>query len=327
MSAGTPRVTVLVPVYNQERFVGEAIESVLGQDFADFELLLVDDGSTDRTPEILREWAARDGRIRVVTLGGNRGIPGALNAGLQKARGELIARLDSDDLMTPGRLAAQLAVLESDPGVSLVSSAYELMSSDGRYLGTYREEHPHEMVVCLLNFFNIVGGGGHVMFRRADALAEGGFAVAYPSSEDYDLWVRLGRRGRIVTLPLIGMRQRDHDNRSLVRYGGVKRANWKGIMGRSLTSYLGRPIGDDEIAALITVWRHDGAPGASRVADRVMREAYRRFCGRVGEKDVRKRLRERIARQWLAGARHFANAGRRGEAWRYRFRALRWRYS
>src|ERR1700681_359089 len=122
-----PRVTVLMPVFNRERFVGEAIESVIGQDFTEFELLIVDDGSTDRTPQLLREWARRDSRIVIVTSPVNQGIPTALNAGLRHARAPYVARLDSDDIMMPRRLAAQAAILDTQPDVVLASCAYETM--------------------------------------------------------------------------------------------------------------------------------------------------------------------------------------------------------
>jgi len=320
----TPRVTVLLPVFNRERFVDEAIESVINQDFADFELLIVDDGSTDRTPQILHEWTQRDPRIVVVTLPHNQGIPSALNAGLHHARSEYIARLDSDDIIMPVRLAAQTAVLDSEPGVVLVSSAYETMDSDGNYLGTWRGDEPHEIVTFLLNFYNIVGGGGQVMFRRSEVLAEGGYNCDYPSSEDYDLWVRLLRRGRILTLPLIGMKQRQHSAQSIVQYASVKRANWTGIMRASLTRYLGRAISDEEINALITVWRHDGAKGMAPIANRIMREAFARFCCEHSDQTLRTCARKRIARQWLEGSRILAKAGHRWEAMRYAVRAVFW---
>src|SRR6202171_3622892 len=232
------RVTVLMPVFNRERFLDEAIQSVIAQDFADFELLIVDDGSTDGTPEMLRAWAQRDARIVVITSPQNQGIPAALNFGLDHARAPYVARLDSDDVMTPRRLAAQAAVLDSHPEVVLVSCAYETMDSEGNYLGTWRGDEPHEVVTYLLNFYNIVGGGGQVMFRRSEVIAEGGYASEYPSSEDYDLWVRLLRRGRILTLPLVGMRKRHHEANSRSRYASVKRANWSAIMRHSLAPYL-----------------------------------------------------------------------------------------
>jgi glycosyltransferase involved in cell wall biosynthesis len=319
-----PHVTVLMPVFNRERFVDEAIQSVIAQDFSDFELLIVDDGSTDRTPEILRAWAERDSRVVVIGTSENRGIPSALNLGLNHARGPLIARLDSDDLMMPRRLASQAAVLENQPEVVLASCAYELMDSDGNYLDTWRGEEPDEVVRYLLNFYNIVGGGGQVMFRRSDVLAEGGFACEYPSSEDYDMWVRLLRRGRILTLPLIGMRQRDHNARSIVQYAAVKRRNWAGIMKESLSRYLERPILDDEIAALITVWRHDGATGMAGIADKTMREAFARFRREHSDRELRKCVRDRTAREWLQGAREFKNAGHLAEASRFLAHAAWW---
>ncbi|HEX7832627.1 MAG TPA: glycosyltransferase family A protein, partial [Thermoanaerobaculia bacterium] len=171
-----PKVTVLIPVFNRETFVDEAIRSVVGQDFADFELLLVDDGSTDRTPEVLEAWRQRDSRVVVVTSAVNLGIPGALNLGLAHARGTYVARLDSDDFMMPRRLAAQVAVLEARPEVALVSCAYDVVNVDGKHLRTWKGDEPHEVAAFLLNFFNVIGGGGQVMFRLADVLEEGGFS-------------------------------------------------------------------------------------------------------------------------------------------------------
>jgi hypothetical protein len=313
-----------MPVFNRERFVDEAIQSVIAQDFADFELLIVDDGSTDRTPEILRAWAQRDARIVVITLPENQGIPAALNAGLHHARAPYVARLDSDDLMMPRRLAAQAAVLDSQPEIVLASTSYETMDSDGNYLGTWHGDEPHEVVTYLLNFYNIVGGGGQVMFRRAEVLAEGGYDCRYPSSEDYDLWSRLLRKGRILTLSMIGMRQRQHDARSVVQYAAVKRANWTAIMSRSLARYLGRPIRDEEITALITLWRHDGATGMAHTADRTMREAFARFRSEHADETLRRWARERTARQWMEGAQVFASAGQLAEATRFMARAAWW---
>jgi hypothetical protein len=319
-----PAVSILMPVFNRERFLEAAIESVLAQDFSDFELLIVDDGSRDRTPELLRIWSERDARIVVVTSDENLGIPGALNLGLQHARAPYIGRFDSDDLMMPGRLVAQAEVLDRAPEVVLVSCAYDVIDVDGRYLGTRREEEPHEVVLYILNFYNIVGGHGQVMFRRDDVLAIGAYDCRYPSSEDYDLWVRLLRRGRIVTLPLVGMRMREHDSRSIVQYAKVKRANWTAIMTGALGRHLGRPIGDDETAALITLWRHDGAMGMDSRADKTMREAFARFCLEHHDQVLRRRARDRTVRQWLEAAKHFARGGHGTEAARYVAQAASW---
>jgi Glycosyl transferase family 2 len=320
-----PAVTVLIPVFNRERFVEDAIRSVLDQDFADVELLLVDDGSTDRTPAVIDAWKKRDSRVVVVTAAANQGIPAALNLGLAHARGRYVARLDSDDLMMRGRLAAQAALLDARPDVSLASSAYDIVDERGGRLGTWTGGDPPEVTAFLLNFFNAVGGGGQVMFRLADVLAEGGYSRRYPSSEDYDLWVRLRRRGRIETLPLVGMAKRTHPDQSLQRYAERKRANWSGIMRAALEPYLRRPVRDDELAALITVWRRDGRAGMASRADEVMRAAVARFQDEVDDPSLHACVRSRIARQWSLGARTFAARGQALEAMHYLARAARWR--
>jgi glycosyltransferase involved in cell wall biosynthesis len=298
----TPAVTVLIPVFNRERFVDDAIRSVVGQDFDDLELLVVDDGSTDGTPAVLQAWRQRYPRVEVVTSPINQGITQALNLGHAHARGRSVARHDSDDLMTPHRPARPAAVLDARPDVALVSSAYDIVDVDGRELATWTGE-PAEVTAFLLNFFNVVGGGGQVMFRLADVRDEGGFACDYPSTEDYDLWVRLSRRGRIETLPLVGMTKRTHADQSLKRYASVKHAHWTAIMRSALAPYLRRPVRDDEIAALITLWRHDDGAGSCRIADRVMREALTRFQLDTPDPALQQRARRRIARQWYLAAR------------------------
>ena len=320
----TPAVTVLIPVFNRERFVDDAIRSVVEQDFTDVEVLLVDDGSTDRTPAVLESWRRRDARVVVVTSPTNQGIPDALNLGLAHARGTYVARLDSDDLMMPRRLAQQAAVLDARPDVALVSSAYDIVDVDGSHLATWTGEPP-EVTAFLLNFFNVVGGGGQVMFRLADVLEEGGYSPLYPSTEDYDLWVRLRRRGRIETLPLVGMTKRTHADQSLKRYAGVKRAHWTAIMRSALEPYLRRPVRDDEIAALISLWRHDGQPRSSRIADDTMREALARFRHDVPAPAPHARARRRIARQWYVAARLLLSRGHPLDAIAHAARAVRWR--
>jgi glycosyltransferase involved in cell wall biosynthesis len=323
----TPAITVLIPVFNRERLVDEAIRSVIEQDFDDFELLLVDDGSTDRTPEVLETWRQRDARVVVVTSPTNRGIPDALNLGLAHARGKYVARLDSDDLMRPQRLKQQAAILSSRPEVALVSSAYDIVNLEGHRLATWTGDPSSEVMRFLLNFFNAVGGGGQVMFRLADVLAQGGYSTAYPSTEDYDLWVRLLRRGRIETLPLVGMTKRTHPNQSLVRYGAFKHAHWTDIMRSALEPYLGRPVRADEIAALITVWRYDDRLGIARIADEVMHEAFARFRADVPDPALQARARRRIAWQWYLAARALISRGHALEGMQYLARAARWRLS
>jgi GT2 family glycosyltransferase len=321
-----PKVTVLIPVFNRERLVDEAIRSVIEQDFQDFELLLVDDGSTDGTPEVLERWKKLDPRIEIVTSPVNLGIPAALNLGLAHARGAYVARLDSDDLMLPHRLAAQAALLDTRPDVTLASSAYDIYDLDGTWLRTWKGDEPHEVMAFLLNFFNAVGGGGQVMFRLDEVRELGGYAVEYPAREDYDLWVRLLRRGRIETLPFAGMRKRTHSGQSDVRWDSVRRTHWTAIMRSSLEPFLERAVADDEIAALITLWRLDGSVGRARLAERVMKEALSRFQAQVPDLALQAHARRAIAHQWYLGARDFARRGHPLESLKYLARTVSWRF-
>ena len=111
-----PAVSVLMPVFNAERYVGEAIESILCQSFADFEVVVIDDGSTDDSPNILAGLAARDSRLRVLRQG-NSGVVAALNRGLKDCRAPLVARMDADDVAHPERLEQQLAFMKANPEI------------------------------------------------------------------------------------------------------------------------------------------------------------------------------------------------------------------
>src|ERR1700722_2543034 len=128
-----PLVTVLMPVYNAERFLGPAIGSVLSQTFVHFELLIVDDGSTGDTEQIIRSFPDR--RIRVLSNGANIGLIKSLNRGIGEAQGKYIARLDADDLCLPTRLADQVDVLENQCNVGLVASWTEVIDGDDRTKG------------------------------------------------------------------------------------------------------------------------------------------------------------------------------------------------
>jgi glycosyltransferase involved in cell wall biosynthesis len=318
-----PTVTVLIPVFNREVFVDKAIRSVVDQDYEDLEIVVVDDGSTDGTADVLALWAEHEPRVVVVTSASNQGIPAALNLGLSHARGKYIARQDSDDLMRPGRLAAQVALLETRGDVVLVSCAYDIVDAAGNYLGTWKSDEPHEVAVTLLGCFNVIGGGGQVMFRRTDVEAVGGFSLAYPAVEDYDLWVRLLRRGRLETLPLVGMTKCTHPGQTSKDIE-AKRAMWTSIMRSSLEPRLQRPVTDEEIAALISVWRHDRRPGMAATADRIMRDVFQQFQRDVRDPGLQSRLRRRIRRQWLVAARHLARRGHPIEAMIYLRRAAGW---
>jgi glycosyltransferase involved in cell wall biosynthesis len=206
-----------MPVYNAARFLAEAVESILGQTFADFEFLIVDDGSTDRSLTILQRYAARDRRIRL-TSRPNTGYTVALNGLLAQARGELLARMDADDVALPDRLARQVDYLRAHPHVVCVGSAVHLVDAAGRFLKSGHPGLDHEEIQrqalagdCPLNHPS-------VMMRRAAVEAVGGYHPEFEPAEDLDLWLRLGEVGRLTNLPDVLMKYRQHPASFSERY-------------------------------------------------------------------------------------------------------------
>jgi glycosyltransferase involved in cell wall biosynthesis len=319
-----PRVTILMPVYNGQRFVDEAIESVLGQGYDDFEFVIVDDGSTDATPSILAKWAARDARIAVHRSPRNEGIPAALNRGLAIARGEYVARQDADDLCVAGRLAKQVAVLDAEPGVVLVTAGYELIDFQGRRRGWRMRFEAPEVVEYLMHFSNAIGGHGQVMFRREAVLAAGGYRVEYEYSQDYDLWSRLMARGRMVILPISGMRHRLHDHRVSITSGQRQERYSMSISRRNLTAFLGHEVDDEEFESLSAVWRQSDHRLSAAAANRLFREAYARFRQTNTNRIHRRRARMAKAHNWFLSAAMNAKRGRLLAVLPYLGYSLRW---
>ena len=196
---------MLLPAYNAEDYVVASVESLLAQTFADFEIVVIDDGSTDSTPVLLSELTARDQRLRVITHRVNQGLVVSLNDGLAAARGELIARLDADDTSRPHRLERQVRVFEETPDAVLCATAYERVDSAGHVIRTACPPITHAALAGALLTGNCLCHSS-VMFRRSDALLLGGYHADWFPAEDYDLWVRLLARGRYRGIDTVEVR-------------------------------------------------------------------------------------------------------------------------
>jgi hypothetical protein len=177
-----------MPVYNGERFLRAALDSVLAQTFRDFEFIVVDDGSSDATPRVLGE--CRDSRLAVHRIE-HTGLIGALNAGFARCRGEFIARMDADDLCRPERLARQIQLLQSRTDIDVVTCWSDLIDDAGQNVGRRTGGVADDMLLELASGNQIVHGS--VMLRRAALPPEPVFTAP---PEDYRLWVRLARDGR-----------------------------------------------------------------------------------------------------------------------------------
>ena len=217
-----PIVTVLLPVYNGERYLREAVESILAQTLEAFELLIVDDGSTDGSVEICRSFT--DPRIRVIRHEKNSGLVSALNDGIDQITTKYVARMDADDVSLPDRLARQVAFLESRPDIVACGSwARELV--DGRLRAVMRRptgDYLRQIAWRPVPIFHPTA------CLRTEVLQELGYRPDSIHAEDYNLWLRLCRNHRIDNVPAVLLHYRIHQGSVSHVYRAMQRSNaWR----------------------------------------------------------------------------------------------------
>jgi hypothetical protein len=199
VSIDSPRISVVLAVRDGAAYLAEAVDSILAQTLRDFELVVVDDGSTDATPSILAEFGRRDPRVVVVRQEPG-GLAAALNRGVRQARAVYVARMDADDIAYPQRLESQVSFLDGDEA-ALVGTAWHEVDSGGRRLRTVVPPTRHDELVRVLARRNPFCHPT-VVFRREAWRAVGGYRSAFaPGAEDYDLWLRLAEHYRLACLP------------------------------------------------------------------------------------------------------------------------------
>lgn len=202
-----PMFTVVVPLYNTERYISSTLDSILAQSFADFEVVVVNDASTDAGPVIVERYMARDPRIRMITQD-NRGLAGARNSGIRSARGRFVALLDADDLWTPDKLARHAAHLEANPDVGVSFAPSLFIDENGGDLGLAQTPRLEGIDAAHVFCRNPVGNGSAAVLRR-ECLDDVAFEVEAPEgrrtcwfdetfrqSEDIELWTRIAATTR-----------------------------------------------------------------------------------------------------------------------------------
>lgn len=213
-----PKVSVLMPVYNAADFVAEAAQSILGQTFADFEFVVIDDGSTDTSSAIIESYAKRDPRIRFLRNGRNLGIVSTLNRGLAVAAGEYVARMDADDISLPQRLGRQVAFLEKRRGISILGTFFCRLGDDR----VVKLPESHDEIKGSL-FFGTTLCHPTVMMRKEDLRRRGLFyRSVYPHVEDRDLWIRAAKYLRLANLPEALLWRRSHQDQIEKRLADVQ---------------------------------------------------------------------------------------------------------
>lgn len=190
-----PAVSVILPAFNAEKHLGEAVDSILSQTFTDFELIVVDDGSTDRTLEIVR--GNSDYRVTVISNSENLGLAKSLNVGISKARGRYIARQDADDISLPERLQKQFDYMEKHPKIAVLGTGRLTLSDDGK-IRAYRPPMESPTFEDMLKSSRIIGAS--VMMRKELIDEVGGYDDFFRQADDYDLWLRVMKKHPVASL-------------------------------------------------------------------------------------------------------------------------------
>lgn len=206
----SPSISVLMPVYNAERYVVEAVESILGQTFTDFEFIIIDDGSTDQSLRILQRYADKDKRIRLVSRE-NRGLVATLNEMIDMAKGQFLARMDADDVSLPDRFERQICYIAKNKECVAVGCRALLIDPDGLPLKPFLDFLLHDdidraHIAC-------IGGAichPSVMMRKEAVIYIGGYKYEYPYAEDIDLFLRLADIGKLHNLGEMLLKYRLH---------------------------------------------------------------------------------------------------------------------
>jgi glycosyltransferase involved in cell wall biosynthesis len=219
-------------VFNTQRYLTQAVESILNQTFQEFELIVIDDGSCDRSFAILQHYANQDSRIHLTTRE-NRGIPKTRNQLLAQARGQFIAVMDSDDVARPERLALQVAFLQQNPAVVWVGGAFELIDAQSHRLTCIPLAETDASIRALLAQGNMAFLHPTAMMRRDTVIQLGGYDETLPLAEDLDLWLRLGQVGKLANLPDIVMQYRIHPHSICDRHRGTPPPVLQSVLDRA----------------------------------------------------------------------------------------------
>jgi glycosyltransferase involved in cell wall biosynthesis len=307
-----PRVSVILPVFNGARFLGQSIDSILAQDFSDFELIIINDGSNDDSGAIIKGY--QYDRIRYLVQD-NQGLPATLNRGLEMAKGDILIRQDQDDISLPDRIVRQVQVLDEDPTLGVVGCWAEIIDEnsvpDGR---THR--HPTELAALRTEvLFNTPFVHSSVAIRKSTLQALGGYSTdpERQPPEDFELWSRLLRISNATNIPGVLVRYREVSSsmsrvmkrefvERMVHVSAENLAYWVGCTGRAVNPEVAK------FAAQIMVesdLRHDCSVSCADVLklfDDACEGIISKSVGHSETERSRSNLRFQLRRAWSVGA-------------------------
>ncbi len=295
-----PSVSVLMSVYNGEHYLQEAVESVLQQTYTDYEFIIIDDGSKDRTWELLNSF--NDPRIRLVRNEKNIGLTQSLNKGIQMSRGDYLARQDADDISTSERLALQMRFLEEHPGVGVLGTWIAYIDKKGERMGIWATPGSPLLISWSLLFGNCIAHPSVIM--RRSLLQQGmRYRPEFPYAQDYDLWVRLNTKTQLANLTDVLYWRRIHEEMISAKYSEQQDQTVRVVMQQAIKRVLAEEVSDSLIAKL---WRSSrgqllNSHGDVKTVASLVVALYRAFTSKftldIGEltevrKDAARRLKD-----------------------------------
>jgi glycosyltransferase involved in cell wall biosynthesis len=243
-----PEGSVVMPVFNAQKYLAASIESVLGQSFTDFEFIVVNDASTDGSAGVIGKY--HDARIRLIENPRNLGVAASLNRGVAEAKGKYLFRMDADDIALPGRFTEQVKYLEQHTEVALCGTQTTLIDASGNDCGSESYPCGPEEIRRTIFRRNPLAHPS-VCIRREVLDACGGYDARFLHNEDYDLWLRIGARHPMANLETVQLRRRIHDANMTVknktemtwfRYRTLSHAVYHYYRNPFLAVYLLRPL-------------------------------------------------------------------------------------
>lgn len=270
-----PLVSVVMPVLNQQDYIRLAIDSILSQTLADFELIIIDDGSTDDTAQIIRTYI--DKRIVTIKNEQNCGIAASLNRGIENARGKYIARMDADDISLPGRLKKQVDFMEANPEIGVLGSNAEVIDGKGNTKYSIKFPESHHLILWSFFFFDPIVHPS-VMFRRDLVTQMGGYRDlrertqdSFP--EDYDLWTRLVQTTWFSNLADVLLKLRKHESGTTHVHLASVNKHSVSISQGYFEDFLGQPVPRETVEIF---WKIDKSQSVASAAE-LLKLTYSHF--------------------------------------------------
>lgn len=250
-STTNPKVSVVMPVYNAEKFLRESIDSILRQTYEDFELIIINDGSNDRSKYIIDHYAKQDSRIVSINQT-NHGVVYSANKAIEMARGEYIARMDADDVSFPDRLRQEVNILDSHPGTVLVCSSFEIFDEQGEY--RYREiVLPDNAAIQRALYLRNPIANGSTMIRKKSLIKAGLFDEIF--AEDFHMWMKLAKLGDFEATGTVLYRWRMNPNGLTLTNNGLSIDQGKQYMADRWKAIPPQPLNRRDIMNVIKTYQ------------------------------------------------------------------------